>query len=416
MRGRIFGIVVVFALTSVAWVVLGAVTSLRKEKQSEGLRTSVSALWGSPQVQSAPELAFHWRAEGVVERVEIADGKEVKVKGLVLQQHQRPVQLSSSRVDVSLASDLRRKGLTWYSLYDVKFGADYGYLHTGEAGELEVVLALPDASAMYDDFVFTIDGADLSSGFDSSGGRLRARIPVRTGQRVAIRAAYRSRGLDQWKYQPSQGVGRLEDFSLTMHTDFADIDFPAGTMSPSRRARDGEGWTLNWAFQQVVSGNGMGMITPSRIQPGDLAAELALSAPVSLFLYFFVIFVLAALRGIDLHPINYLLIAGAFFAFHLLFAYSVDHLPVEYAFALCSLVSVFLVVSYLRLVVSTRFAWLEAGLAQLLYLVGFSLAHFWEGYTGLTSTVLAIVTLYAVMQLTGRVRWSELLGAKAEPQ
>ena len=85
---------------------------------------------------------------------------------------------------------------------------------------------------------------------------------------------------------------------------------------------------------------------------------------MSLFFYFFVLFVLATLRNIELHPINYLLIAGAFFAFHLLFAYSVDHLPVEAAFALSSLVSVFLVVSYLRLVVSARFAYVEAGAAQ----------------------------------------------------
>jgi hypothetical protein len=84
-------------------------------------------------------------------------------------------------------------------------------------------------------------------------------------------------------------------------------------------------------------------------------------------------------------------------------------LPVEAAFALSSVVSVFLAVSYLRLVVSARFAYVEAGLAQLVYLVGFSLAHFWEGFTGLTTTVLAIVTLYLMMQLTGRVRWSEVL-------
>jgi inner membrane protein involved in colicin E2 resistance len=76
------------------------------------------------------------------------------------------------------------------------------------------------------------------------------------------------------------------------------------------------------------------------------------------------------------------------------------------------LVSVFLVVSYLRLVVSSRLAYVEAGLAQLVYLIGFSLAHFWEGYTGLTATVLAIVTLYLVMQLTARVRWSSALAAE----
>jgi hypothetical protein len=42
---------------------------------------------------------------------------------------------------------------------------------------------------------------------------------------------------------------------------------------------------------------------------------------------------------------------------------------------------------------------------QLVYLIGFSLAHFWAGFTGLTVTVLSIVTLACVMQLTGRVKW-----------
>jgi inner membrane protein involved in colicin E2 resistance len=125
-----------------------------------------------------------------------------------------------------------------------------------------------------------------------------------------------------------------------------------------------------------------------------------------------VIFVLATLRKIDIHPINYFFLAGAFYAFHLLFAYTVNHLTVESAFVLCSCVSVFLVVSYLRLVVSASFALREAALAQVVYLIGFSLAHFWEGFTGLTVTVLAIVTLFALMQLTGRVRWSDVMSAR----
>jgi hypothetical protein len=71
-----------------------------------------------------------------------------------------------------------------------------------------------------------------------------------------------------------------------------------------------------------------------------------------------------------------------------------------------------LVVSYLRLVVSTRFALRETAAAQLLYLIVFSLAHLWEGYTGLTITVLAISTLFVLMQMTGRIQWSDVLGKK----
>jgi hypothetical protein len=412
-QGRLLGIGAVFVVASIGWLVLGGVTQLRKDTQGEKLRGSVQDLWGNQQTQSAPQLVFHFPTQEMVERTETKNGVDVKVSELVTTWHDRNVALASSEIDVALGSDLRRKGLTWYSLYDVSFAGDYSYVHAGpEQGELEVVLAFPDPSALYDDFRFSVDGVDASGELDPSGGKLRARLPVRPGQRVRIHASYKSRGLDQWQYRLSEGVGRHEHFALSMRTDFTDIDFPSGTLSPAHRQREHGGYRLQWKFGRVVTGKGIGMITPSRIQPGDLASQLSLSAPVSLFFFFFVIFVLATLREIELHPINYLLLAGAFFAFHLLFAYSVDHLPVEAAFALASAVSVFLVVSYLRLAVSARFAYVEAGLAQLVYLVGFSLAHFWEGFTGLTATVLAIVTLYLIMQLTGRVRWSQALASK----
>jgi inner membrane protein involved in colicin E2 resistance len=419
MKGhvRLLGIGAVLTLATIGWMILSGVTRARMDSQSESLRSSVQSLWGNQQAQRAPTLVFHHRVEERLERTETRDGVDIKVHELVTRELERPATLASTDIDVKLGSDLRRKGLNWYSLYNVLFAGAFSYVHSApETGELEVVLEFPDASAIYDDFRFTVDGVDMSGGLDATGQKLRARVPVEPGQRVEIRTGYKSRGLDQWRYLPAAGVGKLEQFSLTMHTDFRDIDFPSGTLSPSQREAEGSGFKLLWKFKQIVTGNGIGMVTPSRIQPGALAAELSQSAPVSLFFYFFVIFVLAVLRGIDLHPFNYLLIAGAFFAFHLLFAYSADHLPVEWAFMVSSFVSVFLVVSYLRLVVSSRFAYVEAGFAQLVYLVGFSLAHFWEGYTGLTATVLAIATLYLVMQLTARVRWSSALAPRAAAQ
>ena len=411
---RMIAIAVVFFVSTAAWLVLGGIADHRETEQTEKLRGSVQSLWGHEQVQDAPVLTFKYDVQEVVTRTETKDGSEVKVEELVITQNLRPVPLAASRIDVQLDSDLRQKGLAWYSLYDVTFAADYAYVHTGkETGQLEVALTFPDAEAIYDDFQFSIDGVDGSRGLDPSGGVVRAQVDVKPGQKLAIHIVYKSRGLDRWRYSPGKGVGRLESFNLHMTTDFADIDFPAGSLSPSHKSPQGGGWDLRWDFKQVVTGQGMGMVMPQRIQPGQLASELSLSAPVSLFFFFFVIFMLATLRKIDIHPINYMLIAGAFFAFHLLFAYSVDHLSIEWAFVLSSAVSVFLVVSYLRLVVSSRFAYVEAAIAQLIYLVGFSAAHFWDGFTGLTTTVLAIITLFVLMQVTGRVRWSEVLAQTA---
>ena len=134
----------------------------------------------------------------------------------------------------------------------------------------------------------------------------------------------------------------------------------------------------------------------------------------AVFFFLLVLEALGALRGIVIHPVNHAFLAAAFFAFHLLFSYTADHLAIEQAFAIASAMSLFLVVSYLRLVVSPRFALLHAGTAQLVYLVGFSLAHFWEGYTGLTVTVLSVGTLFLLMQLTGRLDWDAVF-ARSRP-
>jgi len=124
-----------------------------------------------------------------------------------------------------------------------------------------------------------------------------------------------------------------------------------------------------------------------------------------------VLFVLTTIRGINLHPMNYFFLACAFFSFHLLMAYLVDHISIHFAFAICSAVSVVLLVSYLRLVVGMRFAALEAGLAQVIYLILFSYAFFFEGFTGLAITIGAILTLFITMQMTARVRWTEKFAA-----
>ncbi|MFN2578022.1 MAG: inner membrane CreD family protein [Pyrinomonadaceae bacterium] len=149
------------------------------------------------------------------------------------------------------------------------------------------------------------------------------------------------------------------------------------------------------------------MTMPEKLQPGPLAGRISFFAPVSLFFFFFLMLIITTMRGIELHLMNYFFLAAAFFSFHLLLAYLVDHVSIHLAFAICSAVSIFLVVTYLRLVVGTRFATREAALAQFIYLVAFSYAFFLKGFTGLSVTIGSITTLFVVMQATGKIRWAE---------
>ena len=61
-----------------------------------------------------------------------------------------------------------------------------------------------------------------------------------------------------------------------------------------------------------------------------------------------------------------------------------------------------------------RLAVLRAGVAQVVFLVLFSYAFFFEGYTGLTVAIGAVVTLFVLMQMTGRVDWDTALSGRAE--
>ena len=197
-----------------------------------------------------------------------------------------------------------------------------------------------------------------------------------------------------------------------MRTDFDEIDFPDDTVSPVSKTRDDDGWRLTWRYEDLLTGVDLGLILPARLNPGPWVQQVVFAAPVSLFLFFFLLFVFATVRRVDLHPMHYFFIGSAFFSFHLLLAYLVDHMLIHYAFVLASAVSIILVTSYMRLVVGTRLAFVEIAAGQFIYLVLFSYSFFFSGYTGLAITVLCIATLFAAMQFTGRTDWNAVLEKK----
>jgi hypothetical protein len=417
---RLFGITCVFMLALVSWMLLGGVTTARTTDQSGSLSSRVQALWGSPQSQQAPTAALVWRElTNHEEEFTQPNGEVTRKVTPVWESKSAVIVPNQTRIDAGLKLDERRKGLMWFPLYDVTFAGGWRFPieTTVPAGaEVQIGFAFPDAEGLYDNFTFVVDGVDVARSLHTEAGQVTATIPgpLHTGQIVTLSITYSSRGMTEWRYVPSKEVGQVEDFQLALQTDFAAIDFPAMTLSPtSKSARsDGPGWQLDWTFARLVTGQSIGMTMPTRIQPGELASMLAFSAPIPLALYFVWIYVLGLLKRYEIHPVNYLFLAAAFFSFNLLFAYTADILPVEWAFGIASAVSVLLAVSYLRLVVGARFALFEAGGAQLLYQVGFGVAHFYDGYTGITITVLGILTLFALMQLTGRIQWSTVFASE----
>ena len=55
------------------------------------------------------------------------------------------------------------------------------------------------------------------------------------GQSASLHVAYRSQGLDSWRYQLGDGVAQARDFMLKMQTNFRDIDFADDTLLPTSK-------------------------------------------------------------------------------------------------------------------------------------------------------------------------------------
>ncbi len=412
MLARMASIVLIFLCVTAAWSVLGSAVTSRTTTQDENLKGAVGQLWGTQQRQLAPQIYYQTIQQTKVETSK-GDKTVTEIRNDTVN---HPLLLDGSDIKVILGLDYRQKGLLWYSTYRVEFDGKYRVTNPTEA-EREIVFDFspPTQSDVYDNFRLVVGGKEVPN-LPFNAGALSHKFKLAPGQSETVEVGYGSRGMDEWWYDFGKDVNQVKNFSLAMQTDFDQIDFPQSSLSPTQKTQGGSGWELKWQYGNLLSGVKIGMVMPRKLNPGPWVSAITYAAPVSLFLFFFVVFVLTTVKKVKLHPMNYFFIGAAFFSFHLLLAYLVDHISIHISFLICSLVSIALVVSYLRLVVGNRFAFVEAGILQFVYLVMFSYTFFFERFTGLAITILCILTLFVVMQFTGKVDWDNLFrkGAMAE--
>lgn len=395
----------------VAWVVLGSAIVMRTGETTAALHSGVQALWGPPRVQ-VPPRAFYRETLKVEERVTHYDAQNRPVISIVERDKvvEHDISLERSDIVTRFALEHRRKGLLWFPTYGFEFRARYVFQNnTPEARDIEMVFHLQSGNVIYDGFTIqTEDQKPVENQILNGEATWSQRF--RPGEIRGYLVTYNSRGIATWHYGNRESglagsAGRARNFVLSMETNFTDINFPPGTLSPSRHQATSGGWSGHWKFDSIVTSAPIGIELPQKLNPGPLASKITFFAPVGLLFFFFVVAVLAIVQGRNIHPMNYFFFGCAFFAFHLLFAYLIDHLAIMPAFALASTVSVFLIATYAKLFVGWRFALREMALSQVVYLVLFSFTFFWQGFTGLAITIGAILTLFIMMQITGRHDW-----------
>lgn len=406
---RLVAVAVIFVFTAIAWVILGLGSASRTSDSHNKLEREVENLFGTAQSIKKPVLyGLEKRAIWITNET---SGKVSASQENVI----HPLALDSSKIDIDVRLDRRRKGVLWFPTYRFSFEAKYVFEDRGnEPNERFLDIALDNEKAIYDDIVLEIDGVKQEDVLPLLTRR-SVWVPVHR-KKHEVKLSFHSTGMQEINYliTPKQGdLDEINHFVFKMKTDFDAIDFPYDTISPTKKTRVGEGWELEWAFEKTATGKDIGLVIPNRLNPGEIVPRVTFFAPVPLLLYFFILIIFSVLEKVPLHPMNYFFLAATFFAFHLMFSYFSDQMNLYLAFAIAAVVSIFLASSYLRLFTPARFAYVISGTAQLIYLCSFSFSFFFKGVTGLIVTIISVVTLFVLMQRTGKIQWDEVFRKKS---
>ena len=348
------------------------------------MRHGVDGLWGPVATQRAPNTTL--------ERGPVEDQPE----------------LVSSEITVDLDLDHRKKGLVWFPTYVVDFEGTYGFENRHPYPvRADVRFALDRSGDSFDGFR-VIDEQGQAVAYEIRDGEATWKSDFNAGQTKRFAVGYRSRGIESWHYDFGiVGEQReIRDFKLAIAVDDEAVDFGEHTLSPTHHQTSGGSWTGEWEFDSLITHNNIGVVLANKINPGPLASRITFFAPVGLLFFFFLVAMFSVVRGPRLHPMHFFFFGCSFFAFHLLFAYLVDHVPVQAAFGVATLTSVFLAVGYARAIQGSGFAFRVIGAAQLVYLVLFSASFFIEGFTGLTVAIGAVITLAVAMRLSAGHEWT----------
>ncbi len=385
---NLFAIAGILLVTTFAWFVLGSAIQKRSVDSGSTINKEVQQVWGPNLCQQHP-VAFYLSPN-------VRAGKAL-------------IQSEKSRIRANINYKPKKRGLMSHRTYDVNFMGAYSFRNPTRIQQtMFLQFPLPNTQGLKG-VKITLDGKETDVR-RAADGSLELALEVAASTAVELQVVYQTNGSNSWLYAFPHPE-RIQDFELFLKTNFAEYSFPNGCGSATQR--DEKNCEFTWAYQpDVLSAPNIGMDMPKLLNPAPVASRISFFAPVSLLFFVTVLLLLASLKGLQLHPMHVCFVAAGFFAFHLLFAYLTDVIPMFIAFGIAALVSVMLVCSYLRTVGGN--ALLRIALpAQIGYMVLFSVSFFFDGLTGLTIAIGSVITLALLMKVTATTSWKDVFTTKA---
>jgi hypothetical protein len=400
---KLIGLVMIFIVMSIAWMILGVSNLTRTNDAFSSLRTKITNMYGDELQIASPQCYIdHIEPRGSTYKAQ----REYKIE----------VPLTHSEVALDVQLEQRKKGNLWFPTYTARYHGSYDFALRDDQWNkvLKLQAPLKSQNSIYDQISVTINGVEQTNIMPLMTEEYFIVLPDEQGV-VHLEIGYTATGMETVTYLLSpdyDSITQMQDFTMTITTDFKNVDFPSSMMSPTETNDTESGKELIWRYNNAVTGKDIGLIVPNKLNPGDIVSRVTFFAPVSLFFFFLVLFVIAIRYSIALHPMHFFFLAATFFSFHLMYSYFSDHLNIYLSFGIASAVSLSLTMTYLRLFAPGRLAYLYAPIIQSIYLLIFSYSFFFKGITGMIVTICAVITLFFLMQITGKINWDEVFSRK----
>lgn len=427
---KIAALLVIFIGTSIAWMILGSTNWVRTNDSSSSLKSSMQSMYGDELVINAPTLykrALKSKDEIVFKEdySEDYDKYEDDIKHISTREAkdgdvyvERYARLESSDIKIDVKLDRRKKGYLWFPTFKSHLKATYKfviekfvptdvyYISTmfGSSDNIYTNVKISVNGKEMDDFLKLLTESELLVSPDENG-------------ELVLQVEYDATGMEELQYKLAsryKELTQVNNFSLSITTDFEDYDFPRTMLSPTTKESVGEGAKLVWAFSNTITGKDIGLVIPNKLNPGHITSRVSFFAPISLLFFFIVLLMIGAVTKQEIHAMHFFFLSLSFFSFHLMFSYFSDQMNIYLSFAISSLVSLALTVSYVMHFLSKKMAFLVIPLTQIVYLFVFSFSFFFDGITGLIVTICAVTTLFILMQLTAKQNWHKVFNPDKE--
>lgn len=379
------------AVVGLVSVVISLQISNRSSFANSELRQDVAERWGAPIEQPAPSVRY------------VSSGSVFNSL--------TPLALDKQSIAVDAAMNYRKRGLVYFSGFDLRFRGEYE-VENREDHPIDLVFVFPiharKNQVLLSDLSFSVNGERAPVNLSGDSNRLVWTGRARPGERLRYEISFRGRGLESFVYVLDPGL-RVNGFHFAFHvTGGANYDYPSG-VAPASSAHTGDGAaSLVWEYGSLESGVPVGLILPSEKAFDAIIGTMVRRSWAPFIPFLLAIVLLGLFHRRPLAAWQAYLVAAWYGLFFVMLAYLAAFMNFYLAYSMSLLANGVLLFFYARALIGRSAAWLAVGAAGA-FLVLPTLAVILQGYTGLLYMLEIALGLAGLMIFTTRQAFQELV-------